>query len=158
MLWGLVLFDCFRFYYQLSLRIYLLIKSLMRLNKSLLVICIWTYFHLGLKKYCRWEITSDYKKQNKTKKNVHTLNRTRPFLSSWKMDYLPSFIGHFIFHSSIYLSGRAFMCHFLLSSETSVETMVPLQHFPLFCLCSAKHDGTNEPIKCAGGCAFPGGS
>lgn len=25
------------------------------------------------------------------------------------------------FHSSIYLSGRAFMCHFLLSLETSVE-------------------------------------
>lgn len=61
------------------------------------------------------------------------------------------------FHSSIYLSGRAFMCHFLLSFETSVETMVPLQHFLLFCLCSAKHDGTNEPIKRAGGCAVPGG-
>lgn len=48
------------------------------------------------------------------------------------------------------------MCHFLLSLETSVETMVPLQHFLLFCLCSAKHDGTNEPIKRAGGCAVPG--
>lgn len=61
------------------------------------------------------------------------------------------------FHSSIYLSARAFMCHSLLSLEISVETMVPLQHFLLFCLCSAKHDGTNEPIKCAGGCAVPRG-
>ena len=50
------------------------------------------------------------------------------------------------------------MCHFLLSLETSVETVVPLQHFLSFCLCSAKHDGTNEPIKCAGGCAVPGGA
>lgn len=50
------------------------------------------------------------------------------------------------------------MCHFLLSLETSVETMVPLQHFLSFCLCSAKHDGTNEPIKCAGGFSVPGGA
>lgn len=39
-----------------------------------------------------------------------------------------------------------------------METMVPQQHFLSFCLCPAKHDGTNEPIKCAGGCVVPWGA
>lgn len=100
--------------------------------------------------------------KKKTPQQNYEVKRTWRFrqdIHSQKIPCTRPFIRHFIkLPFFIYLSARAFMCHFLLSLETSEETMVPPLRFLLFCLCSAKHDGTNEPIKCAGGCAVPGGA
>lgn len=108
--------------------------------------------------FCTWLELLKTGARRSIEHNLYQKEKKRKNPAAWKWIAFILWLDTLsYFHSSIYLSGRAFMCHFLLSFETSVETMVPLQHFLLFCLCSAKHDGTNEPIKRAGGCAVPRG-
>lgn len=106
-----MLFECFRFYHQLSLRIYLLIKSLMGLNKSLLDgICTWTYFHFRLQKNDT-VAPSDRSSFELQRNNGHTLNRTLP--QQLENGLPPSF------HWTLYLT---FILLFIYQGEHSCVT------------------------------------